>query len=156
MIAEATGGAPGGLEIPPGAGNSRVAFVGPASVRSGEEFVLDVTVEEMRNLYSAPLFVNFNPKVLEFVRADEGDFLKAAGQTTVFSTSVDSQAGRLIIGYKQGVGGKGASGNGILFRLRFRGKAAGRGDVNLDRINFRDPSGNRLAVPRAEKVIEVR
>jgi len=61
-----------------------------------------------------------------------------------------------VVGYKQGVGGAGASGDGSLFSLRFRGKAAGTARVELNRINFRDPAGTRLAVEPATASIVIR
>ena len=144
------------LGAPGVVGDPRIRLQGGGTVSPGAEFGIDVMVESVRDLYSAPLFVNFDPKVIEFVRAEEGNFLRTPGQTTVFSTSADSQTGRLIIGYKQGVGGKGASGDGHLFRLHFRGRAPGTAVVELDRINFRDPSGIRLPINRTETTIEVR
>lgn len=142
------------LEIPPE--ESRVFLAGPTLANIGQEFAVDVSTTGMQALYSAPLFVNYDPQQLDFVRAEEGSFLKQQGQSTIFTTSVDRAAGKLIVGYKQGVGGAGASGGGTLFRLLFKAKAAGNAVLGLDRINFRDPAGNRLTVTAAGMTVEVR
>lgn len=142
------------LEIPPE--ESRVILAGPSQVSVGEEFAVDVSAAGMQALYSAPLFATYDPQRLDFVRAEEGSFLKQQGQSTIFTTSVDRAAGRLIVGYKQGVGGSGASGGGNLFRLLFKAKAAGSAALGLDRLNFRDPAGNRLTVTAAGMTVEVR
>lgn len=134
----------------------RVFFQGPLLVKVGEQFSLDVQVDEVENLYSAPLFVGYDAKSLTLVRAEEGSFLKQGGQTTIFTTSDDSERNQLIVGYKQGVGGKGASGSGTLFRLVFRAKAAGKAVLDLNKINFRDPGGNRLSIDRSDLTVEVR
>jgi general secretion pathway protein D len=115
-----------------------------------------VQVSGIDRLYSAPLFVNYDPALLEFVDATEGAFLGQGGQTTVFSYSPNTATGQVVVGYKQGVGGPGASGDGSLFALRFRAKAAGTARVELNRVNFRDPAGTRLAVEPATTGIVIR
>jgi len=136
--------------------SGRVFFQGPLLVKTGEQFSLDVQVDEVENLYSAPLFVGYDAKSLTLVRTEEGSFLKQGGQTTIFTTSDDAERNQLIVGYKQGVGGKGASGSGSLFRLVFRAKAAGKAVLDLNKINFRDPSGNRLSIDRSDLTVEIR
>lgn len=136
--------------------SGRVFFQGPLLVKTGEQFSLDVQVDEVENLYSAPLFVGYDAKSLTLVRTEEGSFLKQGGQTTIFTTSDDAERNQLIVGYKQGVGGKGASGSGSLFRLVFRAKAAGKALLDLNKINFRDPSGNRLSIDRSDLTVEIR
>ena len=145
-----------GTEIAGVRKGGRVFFQGPVLVKVGEQFSLDVQVDEVDNLYSAPLFVGYDAKSLTLVRAEEGSFLKQGGQTTIFTTSDDSERNQLIVGYKQGVGGKGASGSGTLFRLVFRATAAGKAVLDLNKINFRDPGGNRLYIDRSGLTVEIR
>ena len=135
---------------------ARLNFAGPDSAGVGAEFTLNVQVSGLEKLYSAPLFVSYNPAVLELVGVEEGGFLKQGGQATVFSHSPNPSIGQLVVGYKQGVGGAGASGSGTLFALRFRGKAAGVSKIEINRINFRDPAGTRLAIEPAAVSIVIR
>jgi general secretion pathway protein D len=135
---------------------ARLGLDGPQSITPGIEFTVAVLVDDVADLYSAPLFVKYDPKLLDFVDANEGSFLSQLGQTTVFSTSPNRTAGQVIVGYKQGVGGKGSSGDGVLYTLKFKAKANGDAKVSLDRINFRDPKGSRLAVEPASMLIEIR
>ena len=143
-------------ELPRLGDRARVSLSGPAEVGVGQEVVLEAMVQEITGLYSAPLFVRFDSQKLSFVRAEEGDFLKAGGQSTLFTSSVNQEKGELIVGYKQGLGGAGATGSGKLFRLVFKGRAAGSAQVGFDRINFRDPAGNRLVVLPMSQTLEVR
>ena len=155
----AVSSAPAATDIPelPRLGDrARVSLSGPAEVGVGQEVVLEAMVQEITGLYSAPLFVRFDSQKLSFVRAEEGDFLKAGGQSTLFTSSVNQEKGELIVGYKQGLGGTGATGSGKLFRLVFKGRAAGSAQVGFDRINFRDPAGNRLVVLPMSQTLEVR
>jgi general secretion pathway protein D len=135
---------------------AQLVLAGPDSTAVGQEFTVAVEVSGIDKLYSAPLFVNYDPALLEFVDAQEGPFLGQAGQTTVFSYSPNSAVGQVVVGNKQGTGGPGAAGSGTLFNLRFRGKAAGSAKLELNRVNFRDPAGKRLAVEPAAAAIVIR
>jgi len=148
------------VEVPPftvpPAGDGRLLVSGPPAVAVGEAVVLDVRGMGMKGLYSAPLFINYDPALFDLVRVEEGDFLKQGGATTVFTTSPLAGRGEVIVGYKQGVGATGASGDGLLFRIMLRAKAPGSGSVRLDRLNLRDASGNRLKVDATPLTLEVR
>ncbi len=134
----------------------KVFVRGPGRVKVGEEFSVEVAVDSLHDLYSAPFFLVFPPQLCTFVRVEEGDFLGSGGQTTLFTASANEKNGQLIIGTKQGPTGAGASGSGTLARIVFKAKAAGSGDIHLDRINFRDPAGRRLPVAAEGLPIEVR
>jgi general secretion pathway protein D len=140
----------------PAKGPARLTLSGPGETAAGQELTLVVQVSVVDKLYSAPLFVNYDPALLEFVDSKEGTFLGQFGQTTVFSYSPNAAAGQVVVGYKQGVGGQGASGDGSLFTLRFRAKAAGSAKIELNRINFRDPAGTRLNVEAAAASVVIR
>ncbi len=148
-------GAPIVLEMPPKA-PPVVNFAGPEQAELGKEFVVAVQVKEIEKLYSAPLFVSYDPAVLELVNINEGAFLKQDGQPTVFSSSPNRTTGQVIVGYKQGAGGKGASGSGELFNLVFKPIASGETRLEINRVNFRDPEGVRLQVVPGTIKIEVR
>jgi general secretion pathway protein D len=135
---------------------SRAFLAGPSQVAAGEVFTVEILVEGIQNLYSAPLFVDYEANLLEFVQAEEGDFLKQGGQSTIFTSSVNPAAGKVIVGNKRQDEGSGASGSGKLVHLVFRAKAAGVAALGLERLNFRNPEGNRLSVTVSGITVEVR
>jgi general secretion pathway protein D len=148
-------GIPAVLEKPE-KGPTVINFEGPSQVDQGEEFVVVVRINDAEKLYSAPLFVSYDPELLELVNINEGTFLKQEGQSTVFSSSPNRTTGQVIVGYKQGAGGKGASGSGDLFKLNFKPIAIGEAKLEINRINFRNPAGVRLQVIPESVIIEVR
>ncbi len=148
------------IDVPPAEISAPVAAAklfatGTKLVKVGDEFTVELQVAEVENLYSAPLFVNYDPALLDFVRADEGDFLRAPGQSTVFTSSPNRSRGELIIGNKQGAGGQGASGSGALARIVFRAKQPGSAVIRPNRVNFRDPAGERMAVEVEQFAVEI-
>ncbi len=148
-------GAPIVLEMPKKA-PAAISFSAPDQIDNGAEFTVAVQVKNVDKLYSAPLFVKYDPAVLELLSINEGDFLKQGGQTTVFSSSPNRTTGQVIVGYKQGTGGNGASGSGALFNLNFRSLAAGETQLEVNRVNFRNPEGVRLQVVPDAVMIEIR
>ncbi len=135
---------------------AKLAFSGPAQVTTGKEFALAVEVRDVQQLYSAPLFIQYEPAVLELVSVSEGSFLKQNDNATVFSSSPNRTTGQLIVGYKQGTGGKGASGSGTLFTLNFKPVTTGETRIEINRVNFRNPEGVRLEVVPESIKIDVR
>jgi general secretion pathway protein D len=133
-----------------------LSFLVPSQVAKGEVFSATVHVGAVEKLYSAPLFVGYDPAALELVSIAEGDFLKQGGQTTVFSSAPNPKTGQIIVGYKQGSGGVGASGSGELFSLTFKAIAEGATSLEMNRVNFRNPQGDRLQVAPETATIEVR
>jgi len=135
---------------------ARLLLAGAEQAEVGEMLTLTVEVAAVDSLYSAPLFVNYDPALVEFVDGQEGTFLGQGGQATVFSLIPRPADGQIVIGYKQDAGGTGASGDGTLVTLNFRGKAAGNARIELSRVNFRDPAGTRLDVEPAALTIAIK
>jgi general secretion pathway protein D len=140
--------------IPPAVTKPTVYVKGAKLVKVGEEFSLTFQVEEVKDLFSAPLYVQYDTELFEFVSATEGTFLKQAGNPTIFTHTVLKGSGRIIVGLKQGAGGKGISGGGELFGMTFRAIAAGSGEIEPARTNFRNPRGVRQVVKTTGLTIE--
>ncbi len=136
--------------------SGRLYISGPRQVGQGEVAALAVNVAGVQNLYSAPLYITYDPAKLEFLRSREGAFLKQGNKPTIFTTSAGARPGLVIVGYKQGTGGWGVSGAGELFTLEFRAIEKGTTEVGMERINFRNPSGERLPVIPEATTLEIR
>jgi len=133
-----------------------VFLEGDKLVKIGSNFVLSLTIQDVKRLFSAPLYIRYDPKLVDFVSATEGSFLAQGGAQTIFTSTLISDTGRVVVGLKQGAGGEGASGGGLLAKLEFKAKAAGKLSIAPERINFRNPAGERLAVDSRGLIVEVK
>lgn len=133
----------------------KVYIQGAQLVRVGETFTVNFYVDEISDLYSAPLYVQYDTRLFQFVGAEEGSFLKQGTSPTIFTHTALSDSGRIIVGLKQGSGGKGISGSGELFRMTFKALSPGKGEIAPTRTNFRNPGGERLRVDSSGLTIEV-
>lgn len=140
----------------PAVGDGSLVLSAPRQVGIGEEFSLIVKGEGIKSLTSAPLIVDFDRNLFDFVSAVEGSFLKRDGISTIFTSNPSPGKGEVMIGYKQGIGGKGVTGDGELFTLKFRAKAQGTAQFSVDRLNLRKVTGERLKIVVAPLAVEIK
>jgi general secretion pathway protein D len=140
----------------PAINDGSLFLLGPGQVNVGSQIKVAIQGEGLNELFSAPLFVTFDQNLFDLVNVTEGDFLNRDGKATVFSTNPVPGKGELMIGYKQGVGGSGVSGEGTLFTATFRAKAPGIAQFSVDRLNLRNADGQRLKVKVTPLTVEVK
>ena len=143
------------FEIPP-AGDGSLLLLGPSQISVGDVINVAITGQGLNGLFSAPLFVTYDQNLFDLLSVAEGDFLSREGKATVFSTNPIPGRGELMIGYKQGVGGSGVSGDGTLFTVTFRAKAPGTAEFFADRLNLRNLAGQRLKIVATPLAVEVK
>jgi len=119
---------------------------GKRQVKLGDKFFLSFNVENIENLFSAPLSIQYDPILFEFIGTQESSFLNQEGTSTIFTRTALDSDGRVIIGLKQGSDGRGASGGGELFRVQFKAKASGSAEIVPTQTNFRNSKGEHIMV----------
>jgi general secretion pathway protein D len=96
----------------------------------GEEIRLDVLVTNIMDLAEGTLTVSYDPKVLEFRQAFEGEFLEREGTATVV-TAANPATGTVVVQLTREAGAKGVSGAGVLATLAFVAKEPGSSPVAI-------------------------
>ncbi len=144
-----------GLKSPEAITRPTIFLEGDRLARVGQNFSVTLRVQDVKSLFSAPLYIRFDPKLVEFVSASEGTFFKKNGGQSIFTSTLMANSGRLILGLKQGTGGRGVSGGGLLARLVFKARATGKLSIAPERVNFRNPAGERLAIDSRGLIVEV-
>ncbi len=145
-----------GQQTPEAINRPTIFLEGDRLTTIGSHFTLTLSVQDVKNLFSAPLYIRYDPKLVEFVNATEGTFLKQNGEQTIFTSTRMSDSGRVIVGLKLGAGSKGVTGGGVLANLEFKAKAAGKLSIAPERINFRNPAGERLPIDSRGLIVEVK
>jgi len=133
----------------------KIFIQGAQLVKVGETFTITIDVAEINSLFSAPMYVRYDPRFFEFIGATEGSFLKKEGGQTIFTHTGVDRSGRIIVGLKQGVGGQGISGSGDLFSMQFKALVPGTSEIRPMRTNFRNPQGERLQAKSTGLSIEI-
>jgi general secretion pathway protein D len=94
------------------------------TVAVGQEITQDVLVSNIEGLAEGTVTVSYDPRVLEFRQAREGDFLKRGGASTVEAAG-NPATGTVVVRLKGAGDAKGVSGAGVLVTLVFAGKGPG-------------------------------
>jgi general secretion pathway protein D len=65
-------------------------------VTTGGIFTVALAIQPDQPLNSVPFSIGFDPKELEIVAVNEGDFMRQGGSTTSFASRVDAATGRVF------------------------------------------------------------
>ena len=110
----------------------------PNIVKAGKEITLTVSVDRIEGLYSAPFYLIYDPSLLEFIKASEGNFLKKDGKQTTFFQVNNPETGQVIIGLSRLGQAGGVTGSGTLATFTFRAKSSGIGKFCIQKPEFRN------------------
>lgn len=125
------------------------------SVSVGQRVRLDVRVDGNGDINNAGMRVGFNPAVLRFIEATEGNLLNSDGAQTSFQTGATAQGSvALGIGRVGQVGGVRA--RGVVVTLEFEAVAPGSANVQIVSAAIRDEAGRPLPADFDPAVVVVR
>ncbi len=100
-------------------GTALTQWQGPAKVKYGDVFSVQLLMQSDQPLVSIPLAIKFDPSALQVTSITEGDFLKQGGAGTSFTSRVDPSSGQILITDTRS-GGSGATSLGSIANLNFR------------------------------------
>jgi len=123
----------------------------PPAIRQapGSTFAVNVLLSGAQNVYSVPLQVSYDPKVLQVVNVSNGGFLSQDGQAVSLVHRDDDSTGALQITATRPPGSGGVSGQGSVITLTFMAKAPGQSAITIARGGARDPGMQPLPVAGA-------
>jgi general secretion pathway protein D len=97
-----------------------------------------------------PIAVRFDPEILDFERAEAGEFLQVGGRGEILADA--STRGEILLGASQFGESSGATGTGVVAHLRFRAKKAGRAELAFLVAQALDPARSAIGSVSAEGV----
>ncbi|MGQ9919589.1 MAG: cohesin domain-containing protein, partial [Bryobacteraceae bacterium] len=112
-------------------------------------------IENVSELFSAPLRIRYEPKVLRLLDVQRGPFLAGDGAQVNFSDSRDEAAGLVIVNMNRLPGAGGISGAGILLELKFQAIARGEANIRLEDVTLRDAKLEPMPVAAPAVTIRV-
>ena len=116
-----------------------------APIHPDDTFTLDIGGKNIFDLAGWQFDIAFDPAALEAISVTEGAFLKTDGGTTFFqSGSIDNAAGKITGLNAARLSGGGASGTGVLLRVRFKAKSGGETTLTLQNFEFGAITGEKI------------
>ncbi len=128
----------------------------PVSTQAvGSTFQMAVMAQNARDLFSVPMQVQFDPKVLSLVNVDAGEMLGRDGQA-VSLVHRDDGAGLVTITTSRPPNVLGVTGQGVLCTLTFKATAAGDSQVTLVKVSAKNSGQTTLAAVGSQSMVHVK
>src|SRR5437867_5217603 len=153
--------APPPTQTPPpsqgSAGGAASFMFDPANVTqpAGSTFAVNVLLTGAQNVYSVPLQVSYDPKVLQVGNVSNVGLLSHDRQSVPLVHRDDDQSGALQITATRPPGSAGISGQGAVVTLTFMAKASGQSTLTISKGGAKDPNMQSMPVSGAVATITV-
>jgi general secretion pathway protein D len=72
------------------------AWQGPGQASTGATFIVALAISPDQPINSVPFSIGFDPRQLEIIAVNEGDFMRQGGGATSFASRIDAAAGRVF------------------------------------------------------------
>jgi general secretion pathway protein D len=144
--------------VPQAAPSGAASFVfDPATITqpNGSTFAVNVMLTGAQNVYSVPLQVSYNPRVLQVVNVSNGGLLSQDGQAVALVHRDDDTTGALQITATRPPGSAGISGQGSVVTLTFLAKASGQSTLTISKGGALNPGMQALSVAGAVATVTV-
>jgi general secretion pathway protein D len=137
-------------------GTASFAF-DPSSVTqpAGSTFAVNILLSGAQNVYSVPLQVSYDPKILQVVNVSNGGLLSQDGQAVALVHRDDDASGTLQITATRPPGAGGISGQGAVVTLTLLAKGSGQSTLTISKGGARDPGMQALPVAGAVATVTV-
>ena len=121
----------------------------------GQTATIGVVVENVTDLFSVPMLLQYDPKVISVEEVRHGGFLTGGSQEIALVQRVDKEHGQAIISATRQPNTPGVNGSGTLFGLVVRGIAPGNANLQILQVNPRDSQQKPIPMVSGEATIQV-
>jgi general secretion pathway protein D len=128
---------------------------GTIALRPGETATIGVVVQNVQDLYSIPMLLQFNPAVISVEDVRQGGFLSGGTQDIAIVERVDKERGQAIISATRMPNTPGVSGSGTLVGIVVRGVAPGNSQLSIVQVNAKDSQQRPIQMVTSEAAIRV-
>jgi general secretion pathway protein D len=148
--------APVAPAAPLASGAAQVHF-DPASstLKVGDTATLGVVAQDVQDLFSVPMLLQYDPKVISVEDVRQGGFLSGGTQPIAIVQRVDKERGQAIISATRMPNTPGISGTGTLFGVQIRAIAPGNATISIVQVNARDSQQRPIQLVTGEAKVQV-
>jgi general secretion pathway protein D len=139
------------------AGSASVHFQ-PATVEANlsSAFTVTLVVENGTDVGSAPMAVQFDPKILRINDVTRGEFLANDGQQPVFTKNIMNDTGNVTIQLSRMPNSAGVSGSGNLVSFSFQAIGRGSTSVTVPNLTVRNSASQAISTSTPALVVNVK
>jgi general secretion pathway protein D len=139
-----------------GAATARMRFEPQSStLKVGQTTTLGVVVENVNDLFSIPLLLQYNPAVISVEEVRHGGFLSGGTQEIAIVQRVDKERGQAIISATRQPNSSGVNGSGTLIGIVIKGLAPGSSNLSIVQVNAKNSQQKPIPLVTGEATLQV-
>lgn len=139
-----------------GSVTAKIRFDPPSlSLKPGQTATLGVVVENVNDLFSIPLLLQYNPAVVSVEEVQHGGFLSGGTQEIAIVKQVFKEKGQAIISATRQPNTPGVNGSGTLIGIVVKALAAGSSNLSIVQVNAKDSQQRPIAMVTSEASVQV-
>jgi general secretion pathway protein D len=125
------------------------------SLKAGQTVTIGVVVENVNDLFSIPLLLQYNPAVISVEEVRHGGFLSGGTQEIAIVQRVDKEHGQAIISATRQPNTPGVSGSGTLIGIVIKALAPGSSNLSIVQVNAKDSQQKLIPLVTSEATLQV-
>jgi general secretion pathway protein D len=126
------------------------------SLKPGETTTISVVADNVQDLFSIPVLLQYDPKVISVEEVSQGGFLSGGTQEIALVQRVDKDRGQAVISATRMPHTPGVNGTGTLFGIQIRAIAPGQTNLSIVQTNARDSQQHAIPLVTGETSIVVK
>jgi general secretion pathway protein D len=122
----------------------------------GQTATLGISIDNVNDLYSVPMILQYDPAVISVEEVQQGGFLSSGNQEIAIVQRMDKEHGQAMIAATRQPNTPGVSGSGTLLGVVVKALAPGTTNISIVQVNAKDSQQKPLALLTGEASIQVK
>jgi general secretion pathway protein D len=122
----------------------------------GQTATLGVAVDNVSDLYSIPMMLQYDPAVISIEDIQHGTFLSSGNQEIAIVQGGDKSKGQVMIAATRQPNTPGVSGSGTLLGVVIKAIGPGATNLSIVQVNAKDSQQKPLALVTTEANVQVK
>jgi general secretion pathway protein D len=125
------------------------------SLKAGQTATVAVIADNVKDLFSIPFLLQYNPAVISVEDVRHGDLLQAGDQEIAIVQQVDKERGQAIISATRQPNTPGASGTGAILGIVIKALAPGTSTLRIVQVSAKDSQQRPIQMVTGEVSVQV-
>jgi general secretion pathway protein D len=125
------------------------------SLKAGQTATIGVVVENVNDLFSIPMLLQYNPAVISIEEVRHGGFLSGGTQEIAIVSQSFKDKGQSIISATRNQNTPGVSGSGTLIGIVVKALAPGSSNLSIVQVNAKDSQQKLIPLVTSEATLQV-
>ncbi len=125
------------------------------NLTAGQTATIGVVVENVTDLYSVPMLLQYNPAIISVEEVRHGGFLSGGTQEIAIVQRVDKEHGQAIISATRQPNTPGVNGSGTLLGVVIKALAPGTTNLSIVQVNAKDSQQKPIPLVTSEATLRV-